>query len=229
MEKIVSIIVPTLNEEKFIKKTLQALDKQSVERKKYEIIVSDSSSTDKTVKIAKALANKVVVCKRHSAGYGRNAGAKKACGKYLAFVDADTIVSREYVQGVIEALNKGVAATGPISSLDGEHKIFMKWWSVQDRLSIYVKKPIFPGFNFAARKKEFFSVKGMSEKDIVCEDIEVAWKLQKKGKIIWENKMKVKTSTRRISENGVWSNVKNAWTFALQGKTESWKEHRKDF
>ena len=229
---IVSIIIPALNEEKHITACVKSLCKQSVPRSQYEIIVSDSSSDDDTVKLAKkAGADRVVTCKRHSAGFGRNFGAKHAKGELLGFVDGDSVAGKEFVEGVILALRdkNGIAATGPIRSSDGKYKFFLCWWSLQDHLSIPLHKPIFPGFNFAARKKDFLAVGGMSEKDIVCEDIEVAWKLQKRGKIVWEPKMLVLTSTRRIQEKGIWCNVKNAWNFALKGKTESWKEHRKDF
>jgi len=53
MNPKISVIVPTYNEEKFIGKCLKALNTQTLPRDEYEIIVSDSSSTDRTVKIAK--------------------------------------------------------------------------------------------------------------------------------------------------------------------------------
>jgi glycosyltransferase involved in cell wall biosynthesis len=229
---LVSVVVPALNEERHIAACVKSLLRQTAPRSQYEIIVSDSSSGDGTAKVAKkAGADRIVTCKRHSAGFGRNFGAKHARGELIGFVDGDSVAGETFVEGVISALRdkKGVAATGPIRSGDGKYGLFMRWWSFQDRLSIPLRKPIFPGFNFAARKKDFLSVGGMSEKDIVCEDIEVAWKLQKRGRVVWEPKMMVSTSTRRIQEKGIWRNVKNAWTFALSGKTESWKEHRGDF
>ncbi|MEM4598606.1 MAG: glycosyltransferase, partial [Candidatus Diapherotrites archaeon] len=42
---MISVIVPTLNEEKFIEKTLLALKDQTVPKHEYEVIVSDSSSS----------------------------------------------------------------------------------------------------------------------------------------------------------------------------------------
>lgn len=229
---LVSIIVPTLNEEKFIKKTLIALQNQTIKKENYEIIVSDSSSTDNTVIIAKKYADKVVVCKRKGAGHGRNFGAKQAVGKYLAFVDADTIVSKTYVEGLIESLEKGVASTGPMESLEKDSKklnAFYKFWNTQTKVSIKLGQPIFPGFNFGVRKKEFEKLKGFKEKDIVVEDMDLSFRLVKLGKIVFNKKMSVSTSTRRLKEVPIYSYILNATRYVLTGKSWGWEKHRKDF
>ncbi len=87
---MISIIVPTLNEEKILAKTLSELKKITVTD--YEIIVTDGKSTDKTISIAKQYADKVVENtsgKRQTIGEGRNMGAEVAKGEYLVFMDAD--------------------------------------------------------------------------------------------------------------------------------------------
>ena len=58
----ISIIIPTLNEEKYIERCLKSLKNQSF--RNFEIIVSDSYSTDDTVKIAKKYGAKVVLTKK---------------------------------------------------------------------------------------------------------------------------------------------------------------------
>jgi len=56
----VSVIVPTLNEEKYLEKTLLSIKAQTI-KTPYEIIVSDGNSKDNTIKIAKKYVNKMVV------------------------------------------------------------------------------------------------------------------------------------------------------------------------
>ncbi len=229
---LVSIIVPTLNEEKFVARTLKSLINQTVPKKFYEIIVSDSSSNDGTVKIAKKYADKVVVCKRKSAGFGRNFGAKHASGKFIGFVDADTIVSKTWVEGLIEGLEKGIAVTGPMQSLEKDSKrlnAFFKFWDAQTRTSINLKYPIFPGFNFGARKKEFMKAKGFRTDNVVVEDMDLSLRLNKKGKAVFNKKMSVKTSTRRVKEIPIFDYMMNATRYALTGKSWGWEKHRKDF
>ena len=229
---IVSVVIPTYNEEAFIEQTLKALLNQTVSREKYEVIVSDSSSTDNTVEIAKRYADKVVVCKKHSAGFGRNFGAKNASGKFLGFVDADTIVSEIWVEGLMEALEHGVGCTGPIEALEKNSKkmrAFFWWWGLQSRLSISINYPIFPGYNIGARAKEFWKVGGFSTEDITTEDIELGQGLNKLGEIVFNKKMRVKTSTRRLEEISLPAYVWNGLRYALFGKSRPWQEHRQDF
>ncbi|MBM3233364.1 glycosyltransferase [Candidatus Pacearchaeota archaeon] len=91
---LISIIIPTLNEEKGLKKALENLT-SGLHDTNYELIISDGGSNDKTVSIAKKYADKIFVHKekrRQTIGEGRNEGAKIARGKYIAFVDADVTI-----------------------------------------------------------------------------------------------------------------------------------------
>ena len=67
----VSVIVPTLNEEKYLESCLKSIKNQDYQGE-YEIIVSDGGSKDKTLKIAKKYADKVITCDKKGIAYGRN-------------------------------------------------------------------------------------------------------------------------------------------------------------
>jgi len=87
---MISIVVPTYNEEGYIEGTLKRL--KVLDRKNFEVIVSDSRSTDRTVALARPLADKVVQIKegkKRSIPQGRNDGAAAARGDYVVFMDAD--------------------------------------------------------------------------------------------------------------------------------------------
>lgn len=229
---IASIVVPTLNEEEFIEKTLKSLLNQSISRDKYEIVVSDSSSSDKTVEIAKRYADKVVVCKKHSAGFGRNFGAKNSSSSLIGFVDADTIVCETWVEGLIEGLEKGIGCTGPIEALEKDSlkmRLFFRWWGLQSRISTALRYPIFPGFNIGARKEDFEKIGGFSTENITTEDIDLGLKLNTLGRIVFSRKMKVKTSVRRLYDIPLIPYIWNGVKFAVSGKSRTWQEHRKDF
>ncbi len=90
---MISFIIPTLNEEKYIGKTLDYIYKYKGE---YEIIISDTNSVDKTVEIAKQYTNKIIIHskegKRLTIAAGRNLGASIAVGEYIVFLDADICI-----------------------------------------------------------------------------------------------------------------------------------------
>lgn len=229
-EIILSVIIPTLNEQDWIKKCVSALENQTVSRKKYEIIVVDSTSKDNTVKIAKKIADRVEICERKGAGNGRNVGAKIARGKYIAFVDADTIVSETWVEGVIDGLDKGVGVMGPFETIEKDSlkiELFFKWWDLQDRLSIIIGAPTFPGFSMGVRKKEFEKLGGF--RHITAEDLELGLRLGKNGKVVFNEKMRVNTSNRRLKEIPIIPYIWNGLNFVIFGKSWGWEKHRKDF
>jgi glycosyltransferase involved in cell wall biosynthesis len=233
-EMLVSIIIPTLNEEKHLLKTINSLKSQTVPRESYEIIVSDSSSDDGTVALAKKHADLVVVCKRQSAGLGRNFGARHAKGKFLGFIDADTVASNTWVEGLIEALNTDsvVACTGPLDNLEKDSlkiNLFYGFWNFQTQVSLFLGFPIIPGYNFGVRAKEFFDVNGFPEKNMVCEDIDLCERLAKKGKLVFSKKMGVKTSARRQKEIPIYRHMLSGIKFILTKKSMTWNEYRKDF
>jgi glycosyltransferase involved in cell wall biosynthesis len=88
---LISFIIPVLNEEKHLARTIRPL--RQLEGLSAEIIVSDGGSSDNTVAIAGSLADKVNVRpageKNKSIGENRNKGAKLAEGEFLFFLDCD--------------------------------------------------------------------------------------------------------------------------------------------
>lgn len=90
---MISIIIPTLDEEKVITETLSRLRSQLTIP--CEIIISDGGSRDNTVDLARPFADQIVIhngAARQTIAQGKNQGAKNARGELLVFLDADCIV-----------------------------------------------------------------------------------------------------------------------------------------
>ena len=88
-----SVIIPALNEEKYIEDTLKAI--RNSDFKDYETIVVANGCTDKTAEKAMKLADRIIVLKEKGASRARNEGAKKAKGDVFVFLDADTLVEKD--------------------------------------------------------------------------------------------------------------------------------------
>lgn len=105
----VSIIVPTYNNEKFIKKCLFSLCKQTL--KEVEIIIVDDGSTDDSKAIIEMFAvrdKRIVLIKQDHAkqGAARNKGIKVARGEYIGFVDSDDWIDLDYYEKLYNTAKK---------------------------------------------------------------------------------------------------------------------------
>jgi len=108
----ISIIIPTYNSEKVIESCLKAAKNQNYPKNKFEVIVVDNYSKDRTVPIAKSLGAKVFLLSGvPSQGCAqRNLGAEKAELEYVFFLDHDMEMSRNllknFAEKVVETNNK---------------------------------------------------------------------------------------------------------------------------
>ncbi len=202
----ISVIIPSLNEERYIGKTLDALKRQTF--KDYEIIVVDNCSKDRTREIARKYA-KVIKEKRKGIGLARNFGARIAKGKILLFLDADTAPSKNLLLLYKNAFSddRVVVATGPILPIE-KTSLFVKvsyaFVSILFvKLSILIGRPSIVGSNFAVRRSVFEKVGGFNPKLLTYEDWELSNRLKRYGKILYLKNAVVYTSARRIFAWGV--------------------------
>lgn len=96
---MISIIIPTLNEEKYLPLLLESIKKQSFDAaqdKDFEIILADAGSKDKTLEIAKKY--NCIITQGGLPGRGRNLGAKIAKGSMFFFLDADTVLPDNFFE-----------------------------------------------------------------------------------------------------------------------------------
>jgi glycosyltransferase involved in cell wall biosynthesis len=179
-----SIIIPAYNEEALLANTLKALQKAMAEITLIgEIIVTDNNSTDLTAEIAKAAGVKVVFEPVNQISRARNTGAKHAKGRYLVFIDADTLTSPELLQTALSNLESGKCCGGGASvcldtPVDFLARTALAYWNTISRV-----------FHLAAgcfvycRRDDFEVCGGFSEKHYASEEIWFSIALKRTGKI----------------------------------------------
>ncbi len=104
---MISIIIPTLNEEKVLKKTIESV---LIQPNKLEIIISDGGSTDNTLNIAKKYAK--IVNSKKGRGIQMNSGTKFANGDILLFLHADTILPKNATKKIKKILKDKTIIAG---------------------------------------------------------------------------------------------------------------------
>ena len=110
MKKLVSIITPMYNAEKYIEETIKSVLSQTY--KNFEMIIVDDMSTDNSKEIIKKyrrLDKRIKYIKNNKnegAGVSRNVAIKKSKGEYIAFLDSDDLWRENKLQNQIEFMEK---------------------------------------------------------------------------------------------------------------------------
>ena len=113
-----SIIVPFLNEEKYIEECIVSLLAQDFPKSEYEIIFIDNGSTDNSVSIVKKFsAVKLLKMERRNVYAARNMGIETAAGHIIAFTDADCVVSGDWLRHIYRGMEDAdtLIALGDVS------------------------------------------------------------------------------------------------------------------
>ncbi len=101
----ISVIVPCRNGEAYIRQCLQALLAQSLPRHRYEVIVVDDGSTDRSSERVREHASVRLLEVPPGGSYtARNAGVRAARGRILAFTDSDCVVCPTWLAQIVEAM-----------------------------------------------------------------------------------------------------------------------------
>ncbi|TSC82451.1 MAG: glycosyl transferase family protein [Parcubacteria group bacterium Gr01-1014_20] len=236
---MISIIIPTLNEEGVISRTIRKL-KEGLGAVPHEIIVSDGGSKDKTARIAEGLGVKVFVDpKPGTIAKGRNEGAKRAAGAYLVFLDADVFIPDpegffKRLIGVFESKSEVVAATVGI-------RVLRELETRMDRL-VFSSLNLFHLisnniFNFGRAAGEFQMIRSRVFKELggyredlaASEDYDLFSRLSKVGRVLFVRGLTVYHTGRRAHKIG-WPRLLLEWsrnafmvTFFKRSHSKKWE------
>ena len=102
MQPKVSFVIPAYNEEKDIGKLLDSLMALDYPKNKYEVIIVDDGSTDRTVEIASKYPIKIIKGPHKGVGVARNLGWRSAKFDIIVFIDADMILHKNFLKEIIK-------------------------------------------------------------------------------------------------------------------------------
>lgn len=199
---MLSIVIPTLNEEKYLPILLASIKSQDFND--YEIIVADNSSSDGTIEIARSFDCEVV--KGGTLCEGRNRGAEAAKGGWILFMDADTKLSHGALKQMVTEFQKRKLDIASFYALPfKDKKILRLLYFLIYNLPTFVLQRIIPfGYACFLVKKEIHEkIGGFDEKVLFLEDFPYLRLAVRNGaRFGFLARVKIFVSERRYEEDG---------------------------
>lgn len=174
----VSFIIPALNEEVRLKRTIDAISSLEYPKESLEIIVVDNSSSDNTSQIAKQCGATVVNASPRNRAVARNAGVRVSRGEILCFIDADCILHSDWLRKIVDVFQSTTAHA--VQSLILPTKYPHKE-SAKNFPLYHLGRPFVDTKACAIYRKVFDAVGGFDERLVRCEDIDLSWRMNQHG------------------------------------------------
>ncbi len=201
------MIVPVLNEAKYLEATLQAIRTQNT-NVPFEMIVCDNGSTDESIDIAKMYADRILSVDERGIGPTRHFGAMNADKntKYFVFIDSDTIIPGYYLAYVYEtfktmpeliAFSTGFKFSERSKKIKFAERVANDYFLLRDKLNSVT----LPGFNTIARSDAYFKCGGY--RNVLLEDVDFSRRISMLGTARYFPQIKVVNSSRRLEATGL--------------------------
>ena len=204
-----SIIIPTLNEEKNLPFLLESIVKQTY--KNFEVIVVDSFSTDKTKLVVESFKEKLPNLKffqkkLKNVSQARNFGASLSKNEFLIFFDADVKIENFFLEEINKKINQyNLDALTVWNRTEKGWKNKLIFLLLNLSMSLFQKiKPAANGPCIIVKKIVFNKVNGFDEKIVFGEDFDLIQRLTKvKAKFAVFSKPILYVSARRFEKEGI--------------------------
>lgn len=191
---IVSFVIPVLNAEPHIAKTLLSIRNLDSAAVPHEIIIIDNGSTDGTTHIIQKMGFHFQTLRGVNVSALRNAGAALAQGRFLAFVDSDVELSHMWLQKGLKAFeDQDVVAAGCIPRVPPDSTWVQSAWDIHQRGRHSTTEPTaacwLSAMNVLVRREEFLKVSGFNEQLASAEDVDLFYRLGRGKKLLTTHSM----------------------------------------
>jgi len=226
---MISIIIPTLNEEAYLPRLLASIRAQDHTNR--EIIIADNGSRDRTRAIARQFGARVVP--GGLPGVGRNHGAAAARGEFLLFLDADTVLPEGFLTKIMARFEKDfIDICVPwIRPVDGTNSIYRTIFQFSNTFFKLMEaiQPQGLGICILATKRIHNRIGGFAEDIRVSEDFDYINRASLVGRFRVYSHVFVYHSVRRYKAEGVGNLVqkqfKSGFIYLFTGKAHDTEDY----
>lgn len=182
---LVSVIVPVYNGEATINRCIESLLAQDYPKERYEIIVVDNNSTDKTIELVRQYPVLVLEESKQGPAAARNRGLTCARGEIVAFIDADSFAEAQWLRELVKPFSdpavggvggviEGTSRATTVERYGDDKRTF------HHQLSRFSFLPYLITGNAAFPKARIDSVGGFDENftNPAGEDVDLSWRIQ---------------------------------------------------
>lgn len=208
---MISVIVPSFNEQERIEGCLISLTSQTMNRDQYEIIVVDGGSKDRTREIAEKYADLVFIQTSPKVGGARNDGAIASKGDILVTTDADSYLPPDWLEQIKRGFadSRVVMLYGPVKPIENtiKNRCYLFFANTFAWIGYLTGTIYFTlGCNSAFRRNSFLQA-GMYRVSDAGDDLEIAHRMRKIGKIKFNRHLWVGFSMRRYDQFGALKSI----------------------
>jgi len=231
-----TIVVPVYNEEDTIAATLDALLNNGYPEEKLEILVVNDESTDDTIKIVNKYMKKykqITFFSKSNSGKADsvNQAIKKAKYEFVGVVDADSYPEKGALREIMKYFaDEKVGAVTGAALVKNKNTLLEKCQAMEYVLIAWTRKTldalhsvfVTPGSLSVYRKKALEDIGGGFDKNIMTEDIEIAWNLLRHK---WKTRMatRAKVFTTAPTKFLAWYRQRIRWNVGgFQTLTKHW-------
>lgn len=204
---MVSIIIPTLNEEQYLADCLRSMPRDTS-----EVIVVDGKSTDNTVAIAESFGVKVICLDHANRSTQMNRGAEVASGDVLLFFHADSRLPSGGIEAIDRILFDSKVIGGGFALGFYPVQPFYSLLAIGSNLFCQITRMIFGDRGIFIRAHDFWRLGGYSVLDIM-EDAALATNMRKRGKIAILPNVVMTSARKYKSETKLQSLYRTIWAY----------------